>query len=184
MADGGDIEAKVRWMTVPEGMRALGLDKQAFRAVCSKLGWRRAKREDGTVLYAVPLVELEREAVGSPYATSLDTGYPNRVARATAELIAARDEAESRATAAAEEAAELRERLARITGEREALRDALRAAEAAAAEAGRQAEAARQQAAEYACLAEEAGKRAEHAEQIRRSFAAMPWWRRLLGAPA
>ncbi|MBX6747891.1 MAG: hypothetical protein IRY87_38140 [Acetobacteraceae bacterium] len=171
-------------MTLNEGAKALGLSREVFREVRTKLGWRRAKREDGVYWFAVPLAELEREADGSPYATSLDTGYPNRVARATAELIAARDEAESRATAAAEEAAELRERLARITGEREALRDALRAAEAAAAEAGRQAEAARQQAAEYARLAEEAGKRAEHAEQIRRSFAAMPWWRRLLGAPA
>lgn len=184
MADGGDTEAKVRWMTIKEGMKALGLDKQAFRDVCARLGWRRARRDDGKLWVAVPLVELEREAVGSPCATGLDSGYPARVARTTAELMAARSEAESRAAAAAQEVAELREQLARIEGERDAARHALRAAEAAAAAASRQAEAARQQAADYARLAEEADRRAERAEVARRSFAEMPWWRRLLGAPA
>lgn len=173
MPDGCDMEARVQWMTVPEGAKALGLSMQAFRDVSARLGWRRAKREDGKSWIAVPLVELEREAAGSPYATSLDDGYPARVAQATAELIAAKTEAESRAEAAAQELAGLRQQLARVERERDAAHEALRVAEVAAAEAGRQTEAARQQAAECARLAEEA----------RRSFAEMPWWRRLLGAP-
>src|SRR5690349_10787423 len=103
MADGGDTEAKVQWMTLQEAVGALGLSFQVFREVRDRLGWRRVVREDGVPWFAIPLAELEREAPGSPYATSLDSGYPARVAQATAELITAKDEAESHAAAAAQE---------------------------------------------------------------------------------